>query len=64
MLKHDIFEEFQSAYKAIHSTETTLLNVSNDIMLNIDSGSGTFFSFRSYRVLLIHAPLRYTSKIP
>ena len=43
MLKHDIFEEFQSAYKANHSTETTLLKVFNDIMLNLDSGSGTFF---------------------
>ena len=42
MLKHDIFEEFQSAYKANHSTETTLLKVFNDIMLNLDSGSGTF----------------------
>ena len=41
MLKHDIFEEFQSAYKANHSTETTLLKVFNDIMLNLDSGSGT-----------------------
>ena len=27
MLKHDIFEEFQSAYKSNHSTETTLLKV-------------------------------------
>ena len=42
MLNHDIFEEFQSAYKANHSTETMLLKVFNDIMLNLDSGSGTF----------------------
>ena len=42
MLKHEKFEEFQSAYKANHSTETTLLKVFNDIMLNLDSGSRTF----------------------
>ena len=41
-VKHNIFEEFQSAYKANHSTETTLLKVFNNIMLNLDSGSGTF----------------------
>ena len=42
MLKHDIFEEFQFAYKANHSTKMTLLKVFNNIMLNLDSESGTF----------------------
>ena len=34
----------QSAYKAHHSIETTLVKVDlhNDIMLNVDSGSGSF----------------------
>ena len=36
MLKHDIFEEFQSDYKANHRTETTVLKVFIDIMLNLD----------------------------
>ena len=42
MLKHDVFEEFQSAYKANHSTETTLLKVFNVIILILDSASGIF----------------------
>ena len=37
-----MFEELQSAYKAHHSTETTLVKVFNNIMLNVDSGSGSF----------------------
>ena len=42
MTRHNMFEELQSAYKAHHtcSTETTLVKVFNDIMLNVDSGSG------------------------
>ena len=32
MLKHDIFEELQSAYNTNHITETRLLKVFNDIM--------------------------------
>ena len=42
MTRHNMFEELQSAYKAHHSTETTLEKVFNDIMLNVDSGSGSF----------------------
>ena len=37
-----MFEELQSAYKAHHSTETTIVKVFNDIMLNVDRGSGSF----------------------
>ena len=29
---------FQSAYKQFHSTETALLKIHNDILLNIDTG--------------------------
>ena len=32
----------KSAYKTHHSTETTLVKVFNDIMLNVDSGLGSF----------------------
>ena len=42
MTLHNMFEELQSTYKAHHSTETTLVKVFNDIMLNVDSGSGSF----------------------
>ena len=37
-----MFEELQSAYKAHDSTETTLVRVFNDILLNVDSESGSF----------------------
>ena len=37
-----MFKELQLTYKAHHSTETTLVKVFNDIMLNVDSGSGSF----------------------
>ena len=42
MTRHNMFEELQSAFKAHHSTETTPVKVFNDIMLNVDSGSGSF----------------------
>ena len=42
MTRHNMFEELQSAYKAHHSTETTPVKVFNEIMLNVDSGSGSF----------------------
>ena len=42
MTRHNMFEELQSAYKTHHSTETTLVKVFNDIMLNVDSGLGSF----------------------
>ena len=40
MTRNNMFEELQSAYKTHHSTETTLVKVFNDIMLNVDSGLG------------------------
>ena len=36
-LNNDLREVFQSAYKKLHSTETTLLRVQNDILRAIDS---------------------------
>ena len=33
-------ENFQSAYKANHSTETELLKVYNDMLISIDWGGG------------------------
>ena len=42
MTWHNLFEELQSAYKAHHSTETTLVKRFNDIILNVESGSGSF----------------------
>ena len=42
-LWHSMFEELQSAYKAHHSTETTLVKVFNNIMLNVDSGFHFYF---------------------
>ena len=36
MTRHNMFEELQSASKTHHSTETTLVKVFNNIMLNVD----------------------------
>ena len=42
MTRHNMFEELQSAYNTHHCTETTLVKVFNDIMLNVDNGLGSF----------------------
>ena len=39
---HDLHEEFQSAYRAQHSTETALLRVRTDIMTGMDNGKAVF----------------------
>ena len=41
MRQNAIMENFQSAYKAHHSTEIALLRVYNDVMFNIGRGNGT-----------------------
>ncbi len=37
--RNNIFDRFQSGFRAGHSTETALLRVSNDIFRGVDSGS-------------------------
>ena len=39
---HGLHEEFQSAYRAQHSTETALLRVKTDIMTQMDKGKAVF----------------------
>ena len=38
--KHELHETMQSAYKQCHSTETALVRVQNDILLNLDQKCG------------------------
>ena len=40
LINNDIVDNFQSAYKAGHSCETTLLRVYNDIVTTIGKGNG------------------------
>ncbi len=38
-MRNNIFDRFQSGFRAVHCTETALLRVSNDIFRGVDSGS-------------------------
>ena len=40
LINNDIVDHFQSAYKAGHSCDTTLLRVYNDIVTTIGRGNG------------------------
>ena len=37
---HNLLTKFQSAYRTLHSTETALLRVQNDILTSLDAGKG------------------------
>ena len=39
--RNDLSNQYQSAYKTFHSTETALLKVENDFILNMDEGRVT-----------------------
>ena len=41
IISNNLSNVFQSAYKKLHSTETALLKVHNDITLNMDNGRVT-----------------------
>ena len=42
--ENNLLEEFQSAYKVKHSTETALLEVQNQILTSLDRGDGVFLA--------------------
>ena len=66
----DMFEKLQLAYKAAHSTETTLIKVKNDILMSLDNKQVTClilldlsaaFDTVSHKLLLNH--LKYHFRI-
>ena len=44
LIENNLIEQFQSAYKAGHSTETALLRVVNDLLCFIDDGKMTMLT--------------------
>ena len=42
MSTHGLFPSLQSAYRKYHSTETALLKVKNDLLLNMNNGHPCF----------------------
>ena len=40
ILRNNLHEQFQSAYKPNHSTETALMRVQNDILMSVDNKRG------------------------
>jgi hypothetical protein len=68
---HDLYEPFQSAYRAGHSTETAVLRVQNDILRAIDDGNCVFlvlldlsaaFDTVSHNIVLKRLSSRYGVK--
>ena len=53
VLNNDLGEVFQSAYKKLHSTETALLKVQNDILRAIDSRRSVILVFLDLSAALI-----------
>ena len=43
-----LLEEFQSAYKIAHSTETALLKIQSDILMSLDNGKAVVFGILRY----------------
>ncbi|XP_068704548.1 uncharacterized protein [Montipora foliosa] len=45
LAEHDLHDLFQSAYKAMHSTETALVRIHNDILQSVDAGNCVILIF-------------------
>ena len=68
LLSEGLFDPYQSAYRAFHSTETALVRVTNDIRVNMDKRCGTVlvlidlsaaFDTIDHSVLLNRLAVRY-----
>ena len=59
ILGNNIFDSFQSAYRAGHSCETALLRVYNDIVTTVGKGNGSFLVLLDLYLLPLGAILRH-----
>ena len=51
MINHSLYPEFQSSYHQNHSAETTLVIVTNDILMKINTQEVTLLVMLDYRAV-------------
>ncbi len=54
-LNNNIFEKFQSGLRKLHSTETALLRVTNDLLMAADSDACSVLLLLDLSAIMIHS---------
>ena len=61
--RHGLLEMYQSAYKRLHSTETALLKVQNDILMSLDKKTGCCSNTTGFIGSLRHCDLARETQV-